>query len=387
MLASLLPHPPHSVSALSVVVARIVAPWAIATVAALLLLDWYSSAVDGASWWRRWRGGGQSVSRDASNHAIKHTFTLPWLLRRAQPRRLPDGFRGAIGRTPLVRLSGLSTESGCEILGKCEFLNPGGSVKDRVANRLIDEALGSGQLRPGGWVTEATAVRDKRTVPVPVPVAMTTTTMLNDECFADYGHTIVHVCFLCCLSPRLITPSLAPQGSTGISLTLACHARGLRAAVVLPDDVAVEKADLLRALQAEVGRLRREEGGGCVCVSVCGGLARFYGQTSRFYGFPLNGYLYFKNKCSDYMKIPLPSRGVPPLSCGVPPQIYGVPPQIYGFPPRFCGFSPRFCEFPRHSLAPPGPPRPARVLFPPRSPRQGRRAAGQGARWPVREPV
>lgn len=72
--------------------------------------------------------------------------------------QLRDGYCGAVGRTPLVRLSGLSEETGCEILGKCEFLNPGGSVKDRVVNRILDEAYESGAVQKGSWVTEATAV-------------------------------------------------------------------------------------------------------------------------------------------------------------------------------------------------------------------------------------
>ena len=109
---------------------------------------------------------------------------------------------GLIGNTPLVRIESLSAATGCEIFGKCEFLNPGGSVKDRVALRILQEALASGALRPGGLVTEGTA------------------------------------------------------GSTGISLALVAPSLGLRCHVVLPDDAAAEKALTLAALGASVKQVR-----------------------------------------------------------------------------------------------------------------------------------
>ena len=62
-----------------------------------------------------------------------------------------------IGNTPLLRLNGLSERTGCEILGKAEFLNPGGSVKDRAALNIIREAEADGSLRPGGTIVEGTA--------------------------------------------------------------------------------------------------------------------------------------------------------------------------------------------------------------------------------------
>ena len=62
-----------------------------------------------------------------------------------------------IGNTPLLRLKRASDETGCEILGKCEFLNPGQSVKDRPALGIVREAEASGQLRPGGTIVEGTA--------------------------------------------------------------------------------------------------------------------------------------------------------------------------------------------------------------------------------------
>ncbi len=109
-----------------------------------------------------------------------------------------EGFVGAIGNTPLIRLARLSAESGCEILGKAEFLNPGGSVKDRAALGIIDEAERSGRLRPGGTVVEGSA------------------------------------------------------GNTGIGLAHICAARGYRCIIVIPDSQSAEKFERLRQLGAEV---------------------------------------------------------------------------------------------------------------------------------------
>ena len=67
------------------------------------------------------------------------------------------GFVGAVGNTPLIRLEHLSERTGCEILGKAEFMNPGGSVKDRAAKAIILDAENKGLLRPGGVVVEGTA--------------------------------------------------------------------------------------------------------------------------------------------------------------------------------------------------------------------------------------
>jgi cysteine synthase A len=68
-----------------------------------------------------------------------------------------DGFVGTIGNTPLIRLKRLSEETGCEILGKAEFLNPGSSVKDRAAWYIVKDAEEKGQLKPGGVIVEGTA--------------------------------------------------------------------------------------------------------------------------------------------------------------------------------------------------------------------------------------
>ena len=109
-----------------------------------------------------------------------------------------DGFVGAIGNTPLIRLRKLSEETGCEILGKAEFLNPGGSVKDRAAWAIIKDAEERGTLRPGGTIVEGTA------------------------------------------------------GNTGIGLALVGRARGYRTVIVIPDTQSQEKKDLLRISGAEL---------------------------------------------------------------------------------------------------------------------------------------
>ena len=109
-----------------------------------------------------------------------------------------DGFVDSVGNTPLIRLKGVSEQTGCEIFGKAEFLNPSGSVKDRAAKFIILAAESSGELGPGGCVVEGTA------------------------------------------------------GNTGIGLAHLCNARGYRCIIVIPDTQSREKLDLLRALGAEV---------------------------------------------------------------------------------------------------------------------------------------
>ena len=108
------------------------------------------------------------------------------------------GVDGHVGNTPLIRLRRLSELTGCEILGKAEFMNPGGSVKDRAALGIILDAEARGLLRPGGTIVEGTA------------------------------------------------------GNTGIGLTLIGHARGYHSVVVIPETQSLEKIDLLRTLGAEV---------------------------------------------------------------------------------------------------------------------------------------
>ncbi|KAL0560667.1 hypothetical protein IC582_001077 [Cucumis melo] len=125
--------------------------------------------------------------------------TKPFSLSKRSPK---NGVVGAIGNTPLIRINSLSEATGCEILGKCEFLNPGGSVKDRVAVKVIEEALESGELVEGGVVTEGSA------------------------------------------------------GSTAISLATVAPAYGCKCHVVIPDDAAIEKSQILEALGAHVERVR-----------------------------------------------------------------------------------------------------------------------------------
>ncbi len=109
-----------------------------------------------------------------------------------------NGFVGAIGNTPLIRLRKASAETGCEILAKAEFLNPGGSVKDRAALQMILDAEEKGLLKPGGVIVEGTA------------------------------------------------------GNTGIGLALVGNARGYRSVIVMPDTQSQEKKDFLKLIGAEL---------------------------------------------------------------------------------------------------------------------------------------
>jgi cysteine synthase A len=109
-----------------------------------------------------------------------------------------DGFIGAIGNTPLVRLCGPSEETGCNILGKAEYANPGGSVKDRAALFMVRDAEQRGLLKPGGIIVEGTA------------------------------------------------------GNTGIGLAMVANALGYRSVIVIPDTQSQEKKDMLRLCGAEL---------------------------------------------------------------------------------------------------------------------------------------
>ncbi|MFK8186565.1 MAG: cysteine synthase A [Phormidesmis sp.] len=111
---------------------------------------------------------------------------------------IKSGFVGTVGNTPLIRLNSFSEETGCEILGKAEFLNPGGSVKDRAALFIIEQAEKEGRLKPGGTVVEGTA------------------------------------------------------GNTGIGLTHICNAKGYKCVIIIPETQSKEKIDLLRTLGADV---------------------------------------------------------------------------------------------------------------------------------------
>jgi cysteine synthase len=112
--------------------------------------------------------------------------------------RISDGVTGAIGRTPLIKLHTLSQLTGREIFGKAEHLNPGGSIKDRAAKFMVEDAERRGLLKPGGTIVEGTA------------------------------------------------------GNTGIGLAMVALARGYKALIVMPDNQAPEKYTYLRALHADV---------------------------------------------------------------------------------------------------------------------------------------
>jgi len=109
-----------------------------------------------------------------------------------------DGIVGSIGNTPLIRLHGPSEETGCTILGKAEFLNPAGSIKDRAAWAIIKDAEEQGTLRPGGVIVEGTA------------------------------------------------------GNTGIGIAHVANARGYRTVIVIPETQTQEKKDALRQAGAEL---------------------------------------------------------------------------------------------------------------------------------------
>ena len=109
-----------------------------------------------------------------------------------------NGIIEAIGNTPLIKLKRASEETGCTILGKAEFMNPGQSVKDRAALFIIRDALDSGRLQPGGMVVEGTA------------------------------------------------------GNTGIGLALVGNALGLKTVIVIPETQSDEKKDMLRLAGAEL---------------------------------------------------------------------------------------------------------------------------------------
>ena len=111
---------------------------------------------------------------------------------------IQNGFSGCIGNTPLIRITSLSEATGCEILGKAEFMNPGGSVKDRAALWMIREHEKSGALQPGGTVVEGTA------------------------------------------------------GNTGIGLVHVCNERGYPCVIYMPDNQSSEKVEILKTLGAEV---------------------------------------------------------------------------------------------------------------------------------------
>ncbi|KAJ3372763.1 Cysteine synthase 1 [Kappamyces sp. JEL0680] len=115
-----------------------------------------------------------------------------------KPSGITAGFVGAIGNTPLIHLPRVSRETGCEIYGKAEWMNPGGSVKDRAALYVVEDAEKRGLLKPGGTVVEGTA------------------------------------------------------GNTGIGLAHVCRSKGYKCVIYMPNTQSIEKIDLLRMLGADV---------------------------------------------------------------------------------------------------------------------------------------
>ncbi|GKZ78662.1 hypothetical protein AnigIFM56816_002437 [Aspergillus niger] len=124
--------------------------------------------------------------------------TTSYNLRVSKAQGFTNGLTEAIGNTPLIRLKKLSEETGCNILGKAEFQNPGGSVKDRAALFVVEDAERKGLLKPGGTVVEGTA------------------------------------------------------GNTGIGLAHVCRSKGYKLVIYMPNTQSQGKIDLLRLLGAEV---------------------------------------------------------------------------------------------------------------------------------------
>lgn len=114
------------------------------------------------------------------------------------PSSVASSVIDAIGRTPLIELRAASRATGCRILGKAEFMNPGGSVKDRAALYIVKDAIDRGALKPGGVIVEGTA------------------------------------------------------GNTGIGLALVANAMGFRTVIVIPDTQSQEKKDMLRLQGAQL---------------------------------------------------------------------------------------------------------------------------------------
>ena len=142
------------------------------------------------------------------------------------PVLLPDTL-SLIGNTPLVRLKGPSDAAGCDIFGKCEFANPGASVKDRAALWIVRDAEEKGLLQPGGTIVEGTA------------------------------------------------------GNTGIGLALVANALGYKTVIVMPETQSREKMDTLRALRAAGARVAAEHALGQVVAAARRRLAAVLVRCAR----------------------------------------------------------------------------------------------------------
>ncbi|KAI9374630.1 tryptophan synthase beta subunit-like PLP-dependent enzyme [Aspergillus egyptiacus] len=139
----------------------------------------------------------QSIRRFGTT-ALRSAAESSYGVRVSQAQGFVNGLTEAIGNTPLIRLKRLSEETGCNILGKAEFQNPGGSVKDRAALYVVKDAEERGLLKPGGTVVEGTA------------------------------------------------------GNTGIGLAHVCRSKGYKLVIYMPNTQSQGKIDLLRLLGAEV---------------------------------------------------------------------------------------------------------------------------------------
>ncbi len=141
----------------------------------------------------------RAASTESASSALSAAESLnPYGLRVSSAQGVVESLTGAIGNTPLMKLQKLSDETSCSILGKAEFQNPGGSVKDRAALYVVKDAEEKGLLKPGGTVVEGTA------------------------------------------------------GNTGIGLAHVCRSRGYKLVIYMPNTQSQGKVDLLRLLGAEV---------------------------------------------------------------------------------------------------------------------------------------
>ncbi len=120
------------------------------------------------------------------------------------PESIHNNILSCVGNTPLVRLNRIGAEYGCELLAKCEFLNPGGSVKDRIGVRMVEEAERAGRIKPGDTLVEPTS------------------------------------------------------GNTGIGIALAAAVKGYKLIVTMPEKMSMEKEVVLRALGAQIVRTKTE---------------------------------------------------------------------------------------------------------------------------------
>lgn len=126
--------------------------------------------------------------------------------KRDHAKKIKDDITDCVGNTPLVRVNNISKAEGieCELLAKCEFLNPGGSVKDRIGRRMVVDAMKQGKIKPGDVLIEPTS------------------------------------------------------GNTGIGLSMTAASKGFKMVITMPEKMSQEKRDVLKALGAEIIRTPNE---------------------------------------------------------------------------------------------------------------------------------